>query len=95
MTAAGAAQADLFANERAALAQAREAYADATYGADQRHALGQLIVHYERLMRESARLIARSDRAERDMNLLNRRLQDMAAQLAHRASHDPLTGALN
>lgn len=91
-----AAHADLFANERAALAQAREAYADAACcGADQRHALGQLIVHYERLMRESARLIARSDRAERDMNLLNRRLQDMAAQLAYRASHDPLTGALN
>lgn len=87
---------DLFTVEAAALAAARRMHADAgAPGAEQRRVLGELIVHYERLMRETRRLIGRSDRAERDMHLLNRQLQTLAGQLEYRATHDPLTGALN
>lgn len=84
---------DLFAQECAALAQARSAYDEA--GADTRAALGIMIQQYERLMRETRRLIRRSDRAELDMNQINRQLQELAQQLEYRATHDTLTGALN
>ncbi|MTV36490.1 GGDEF domain-containing protein [Duganella radicis] len=87
------ADADLFALENAALANARAAYDDPR--ADPRAALGEMIVHYERLMRESRRLIRRSDRAELDMNQMNRQLHELAQQLEYRATHDPLSGALN
>jgi diguanylate cyclase len=83
------AEPDLFQTERAALEKARAMHA--LEGADAvayRESLGALIEHYERLMRETRRLIGRSDRAEREMHAL-------ANQLAHRASHDALTGALN
>lgn len=87
------ADADLFALESAALANARAAHDDQR--ADARAALAELIVHYERLMRESRRLIRRSDRAELDMNQMNRQLHELAQQLEYRATHDPLSGALN
>lgn len=86
-------EADLFALESAALADAKTACADSQ--SDVRSALAELIVHYERLVRESRRLIRRSDRAELEMNQMNRQLQELAAQLEYRATHDPLTGALN
>ena len=86
-------EADLFALESAALADAKAACAD--QHSDARAALAELIVHYERMVRESRRLIRRSDRAELEMNRLNRQLQELAAQLEYRATHDPLTGALN
>jgi len=87
------ADADLFALESAALANAKAAHDDPR--ADPRAALADLIVHYERLMRESRRLIRRSDRAELDMNQMNRQLHELAQQLEYRATHDPLSGALN
>ena len=87
---------DLFAAESAVLAAARAAHEDDSAGAaDYRRVLGEMMVHYERLMRETRRLIRRSDRAERDMNQLNRQLHELAGQLEYRATHDPLTGALN
>jgi len=87
---------DLFAAESAALARARATHDDADAGAEAtRRVLGELMAHYERLMRETRRLIRRSDRAERDMNQLNRQLHELAGQLEYRATHDPLTGALN
>ncbi|MEX3853354.1 diguanylate cyclase (GGDEF)-like protein [Paraburkholderia youngii] len=80
---------DLFQNESTALAKARAMHsiidADA---AEYRQSLGELIEHFQRLMRETRRLIGRSDRAEREMQVL-------AQQLAYRASHDALTGVLN
>lgn len=87
------ADADLFAMEHAALANAKAAHDDPR--ADPRAALAEMIVHYERLMRESRRLIRRSDRAELDMNQMNRQLHELAQQLEYRATHDPLSGALN
>lgn len=87
---------DLFDVENAALAIARTTHENNNAGAeDYRRVLGELIAHYERLMRETRRLIRRSDRAEREMNQLNRQLHDLAGQLEYRATHDPLTGALN
>lgn len=58
-------------------------------------ALGDLLAAYERLLRETRRLVRRSDRAELEMTLLNQRLQELAAELEYRATHDPLTGVLN
>lgn len=88
---------DLFEAENQALLVARSVYQrhEGLEEAPCRQALGDLLVAYERLLRETRRLVRRSDRAELDMNQLNLRLQDLAAQLEYRANHDPLTGVLN
>lgn len=88
---------DLFEAENQAFLVARAAYA-ACVEAEPiqcRQALGDLLVSYERLLRETRRLVRRSDRAELEMNRLNTRLQELAAELEHRANHDPLTGVFN
>ncbi|MFP3796641.1 GGDEF domain-containing protein [Paraburkholderia sp. SIMBA_027] len=80
---------DLFRNESEALERARAIGADPHADADAyRQALDELIRHYERLMRETRRLIGRSDRAEREM-------QALTQQLHYRATHDALTGVFN
>ena len=87
---------DLFEQEAGVLQAAR-----ALYGADDadaeryRAALGDLTLHFERLVRETRRLIDGSDRAEREMNALNQQLQTLSQQLEYRATHDALTGMLN
>lgn len=87
---------DLFEFESKILAEARAVFDDAERGApDYREALGKLIGHYERLMRETRRLILRSDREELEMNRLNVRLQELAQELGFRVRHDTLTRALN
>jgi diguanylate cyclase (GGDEF)-like protein len=87
---------DLFESEKLALDAARAALADDLASPDAtRQSLGELIGHFERLMRETRRLIRRSDRAEREMNALNLQLQTLAQELEHRATHDALTGVLN
>jgi diguanylate cyclase (GGDEF)-like protein len=87
---------DLFKNETDALEHARSilAVTDAE-AAIYKRSLTDLTSHYERLLREMRRLIGRSDRAEREMNLLNTQLQTLAGQLEYRATHDALTGILN
>lgn len=80
---------DLFRNESEALESARAILADPNaHGENYRQALAELIRHYERLMRETRRLIGRSDRAEREMQALTQQLQ-------YRATHDALTSVLN
>ncbi|WP_454739747.1 GGDEF domain-containing protein [Cupriavidus necator] len=87
---------DLFESENSALAHAKAVFCDVDAGEDTyRNTLGQLISYYERLMRETRRLIRRSDREELEMNRLNHRLQELAQELEYRATHDTLTGALN
>lgn len=87
---------DLFEQETAVLQTARALYAvDQAAPEAYRAALGELALHFERLMRETRRLIARSDRAEREMNTLNQQLQTLTQQLEYRATHDALTGVLN
>jgi diguanylate cyclase (GGDEF)-like protein len=83
---------DLFAAENQALLAAKAAQ---SASAPDGQALGELITAFERLLRETRRLVRRSDKAELEMNQLNMRLQDLAAELEHRANHDPLTGVLN
>ncbi len=81
--------ADLFRNESEALERARAIGAEPNAHAETyREALAELIRHYERLMRETRRLIGRSDRAELEM-------QSLTQQLQHRATHDSLTGVFN
>ncbi|KQP38946.1 GGDEF domain-containing protein [Pseudorhodoferax sp. Leaf274] len=84
---------DLFDAEHRALLAARAAHAAGPACAHE--ALGELLAAYERLLRETRRLVRRSDRAELEMTQLNQRLQDLAGELRHRATHDPLTGVLN
>ncbi|CAB3751065.1 GGDEF domain-containing protein [Paraburkholderia humisilvae] len=80
---------DLFKNENEALEKARAIYGAVNADArEYRQSLGELIGHFERLMRETRRLIGRSDRAEREMQVLTQ-------QLAYRATHDALTGVFN
>ncbi len=87
---------DLFEQESAALARAQRAHAAPNLpAAHYREALADLAAHFDRLMRESRRLIRRSDREERELNVLNDELHDLAAQLEYKARHDSLTGALN
>jgi diguanylate cyclase (GGDEF)-like protein len=87
---------DLFDAETRALETARAVFDDpAADGERCRQALGELAAAYERLLRETRRLIRRSDRSELEMNQLNQRLQALADQLEFRATHDSLTGVLN
>ncbi len=87
---------DLFEQETAALERALRARDDPTLSVEQcRDALADLVKHFERLMRDSRRLIRRSDREERELNELNGELHRLAAQLEYKARHDSLTGALN
>ncbi|WP_077036223.1 GGDEF domain-containing protein [Pelomonas sp. KK5] len=87
---------DLFEQEAAALERALAARDNpALPAAAYRAALGELIGHFERLVRDSRRLIRRSDREERELNVLNDELHRLAAQLEYKARHDSLTGALN
>ncbi len=87
---------DLFDAERQALAAARAVHAAGAGDAMAAHAaLGELLASYDRLLRETRRLVRRSDRAELEMTRLNQRLQDLAGELEYRATHDPLTGVLN
>ncbi len=46
-------------------------------------------------MRETWRLISRSDRAERELNRVNEQLNQLAQELEYKASHDPLTAVWN
>ena len=87
---------DLFETEHAIMAAAREVCAREGLTAEKyRDALVSLIENYQRSVRESKRLIARSDRAERELNRLNARLQELAADMEYKATHDPLTNIYN
>ena len=87
---------DLFQAEEAALESALSVHARANAdGEAYRLALGELIVRYRHLMRETRRLIRHGDRQERELNALNARLRQLAEQLDYKARHDSLTGELN
>ena len=87
---------DLFESELEALQKAREIHESPNAGAQAyRQSLGELIEHFERLMRQTRRLIGHSDRAEREMHALNSQLQTLARQLEYHATHDALTGIFN
>lgn len=58
-------------------------------------ALSELLIDYERVVRQLQRLIKLSDRKEEELNRLNRQLVELTEQLEYQALHDGLTGALN
>lgn len=84
----------LFAAEEALLAEAR-AVLDSGDAGRGLACLPALVRGYERLLRESKRLVRFSDSRERALNRSNRRLQALGEELARQAAHDALTGALN
>ncbi|HTD29735.1 MAG TPA: GGDEF domain-containing protein, partial [Xanthomonadaceae bacterium] len=87
---------DLFEAEESALRAAADVHAqDGIDAAGYRDALGAIIVQFRRLVRETRRVIVHSDRQERELNALNARLRQLAAELDYKARHDPLTGAFN
>ena len=55
----------------------------------------KLLAGYEHLLRETKQLIRLSDRREKDMNRLNKKLEHLTHSLAYQAEHDFLTGCLN
>lgn len=88
--------ADLFESEMAALQRARNALGQhAADAAFYREALEDLLQHYQRLMRETSRLIRHGDRTEAELTAVNARLQQLSAELDYKARHDTLTGVLN
>jgi diguanylate cyclase (GGDEF)-like protein len=87
---------DLFEAEESALRAAADTHAlDSLDARSYRDALGTLITQFRRLVRETRRVIVHSDRQERELNILNARLTQLAAELDYKAKHDPLTGAFN
>lgn len=87
---------DLFEAEESALRAAADTHAlDSLDAGSYRDALGTLIAQFRRLVRETRRVIVHSDRQERELNMLNARLSQLAAELDYKAKHDPLTGAFN
>lgn len=87
---------ELFQEEYAVLEDARVAAADAQLPAEEcREKLWTVAKHYQRLIRQSYRLISRSDRAERELTRMNDELQKLAARLEYEATHDPLTAVYN
>ncbi|HCW97326.1 MAG TPA: GGDEF domain-containing protein, partial [Pantoea sp.] len=87
---------ELFSEETQALNRASDVAAQPSLKAeDYRAALQQLNQHYQRLMRETWRMISRSDRAERELNRANERLAQLARELEYKATHDPLTDVWN
>jgi diguanylate cyclase (GGDEF)-like protein len=86
---------DLFQAEEAAIEAAASVHALAQLdAAAYRTALGELVGKYRRLVRESRRLILHSDRQEKELTVLNGKLQQLAEQLDYKATHDSLTNAL-
>lgn len=87
---------ELFQEEYTVLEDARIAAASAQLPAEVcREKLWTIAKHYQRLIRESYRLISRSDRAERELTRMNDELQKLAAKLEYEATHDPLTAVYN
>ncbi|MGY5956046.1 diguanylate cyclase [Kosakonia sp. BK9b] len=87
---------ELFREDYSVLEDARLAAADDRLSADAcREKLWSVAKNYQRLIRESYRLISRSDRAERELNRMNEQLQHLAARLEYEATHDPLTAVFN
>lgn len=90
------AEIDLFANEAAALMMASSLLAKPNADKNEyKDALELLAKSHERLIRETKRLITRSDRTELELNVLNARLNQISSELDYKAKHDHLTGVLN
>ncbi|AUH01757.1 GGDEF domain-containing protein [Prodigiosinella confusarubida] len=87
---------ELFTPEYDILLSARHVAAQLDMPAEiYRDNLMLLSEHYQRLVRETYRLITRSDRAEKELTRLNTQLHTLAVELEYKATHDPLTDIFN
>lgn len=94
MTTQSAYAPDLFEREITVLNKAKQAKANSSSHADH-SALSELIDEYERVIREMRRVIAHSDRTERELNNANQRLRELTEALTFQNRHDGLTRLLN
>lgn len=86
---------NLFSSEDALVAEAR-AYLETTpLDPASRETVSRLFTGYQKLLRETKQLIKISDRREKELNRLNRRLEQLTNSLAYQADHDTLTGLFN
>ncbi|OZB83483.1 MAG: hypothetical protein B7X28_02110 [Halothiobacillus sp. 13-55-253] len=85
---------DLFEREITVLNKAKQAKVSFSSHADH-SALSELIDEYERVIREMRRVIAHSDRTERELNNANQRLRELTEALTFQNRHDGLTRLLN
>lgn len=85
---------DLFEREKTVLYKAIQAKADASSTAAH-SALSELILEYERVIRDMRRVISHSDRTERELNIANQRLRELTEALTFQNRHDGLTRLLN
>lgn len=87
---------ELFQDECALLTEAQAIAGDAGQSKEAYRAmLLTMSTHYQRMIRESQRLISRSDRAERELTRVNKQLRVLAVQLEYEATHDALTDTFN
>ncbi|AHK79986.1 diguanylate cyclase [Ectothiorhodospira haloalkaliphila] len=85
---------DLFAREKAALSRAKEALEQGN-GEIAHRALADLAQAFDRMIRDTGRLINHADRTERELNRANQKLRELTEELTFRSRHDGLTGLLN
>lgn len=87
---------NIYQEEENTIANARRILAsEALAHHEYREALANLLCGYERLLRETKRLIKISDWKEKELNQLNRQLKQLADILEYQATHDALTGLFN
>lgn len=86
---------DLFEMEQKLADAARGALAALPPDTPGREAFAHLLAGYEKLLRETKRLLHIADRRETELHRDKSRLGELTATLAFRAEHDPLTGAYN
>jgi diguanylate cyclase (GGDEF)-like protein len=86
---------DLFELEQKLADEARAALAALPPDSPGRAAFAHLLQGYEKLLRETKRLLHIADRREAELHRDKSRLGELTASLAFKAEHDPLTGAYN
>lgn len=86
---------NLFEAEESLARRTAELLAGQTLPAELEAPCRELLGGYNKLLRETRQLIRLSDRRERELNRLNRKLEQLTSTLAYQAERDPLTGAYN
>jgi diguanylate cyclase (GGDEF)-like protein len=86
---------DLFELEQKLADEARTALAALPADNPGHEAFARLLRGYEKLLRETKRLLHIADRREAELHRDKSRLGELTASLAFQAEHDPLTGAFN
>lgn len=86
---------DLFEMEQKLADAARRALAELPPASPGRDAFAHLLLGYEKLLRETKRLLNIAERREAELHRDKSRLGQLTQTLTFQAEHDPLTGAFN